>query len=450
MVSWWREALDALPLITLPAYDRPNKLSTLSDQQRDLFYRFYNGHADLKVIVGNVDFTGNCADEICFVGSICASVRPCGGGRPAIWCVALSASVDDQYSMFHGMVHQQIANDKNHSMGLLSSKTQQALALRLLHWALHRVSMPRNLCCKIVQYLGSEYKEAGRHLELCDVYQAACKWAISAQLPPVDIAQVEHHLAEALEATGEHAAAAPLYEEIVASVLASGCVFEAAATVRNNGGVAYKRAGLHDKAEAAHIAALRLVSADVAETEFLTSHYCHILNDITTNYWQAEGTLLLATLMSGLLLCAGSSARNGWCADVNLCRISVQVQGRARARRMLLELGQCPTPAAFRELLRTYQNPSAMISFEGFVHQDRTQEARSNAQREVNNAPLEANFRIDFCASCNEPRPPHACPCKRARYCSKECQRAHWKAHKADCPAHNKKKKEQQDTQDRL
>ena len=39
----------------------------------------------------------------------------------------------------------------------------------------------------------------------------------------------------------------------------------------------------------------------------------------------------------------------------------------------------------------------------------------------------------DVCAACGRP-PTMRCPCLTASYCSRECQRAHWRTHKRACP----------------
>jgi hypothetical protein len=39
----------------------------------------------------------------------------------------------------------------------------------------------------------------------------------------------------------------------------------------------------------------------------------------------------------------------------------------------------------------------------------------------------------DVCAACGQP-PTMRCPCLTASYCSRECQRAHWRTHKRACP----------------
>ena len=40
----------------------------------------------------------------------------------------------------------------------------------------------------------------------------------------------------------------------------------------------------------------------------------------------------------------------------------------------------------------------------------------------------------DVCAACGRQPPTMRCPCLTASYCSRECQRAHWRTHKRACP----------------
>jgi hypothetical protein len=41
------------------------------------------------------------------------------------------------------------------------------------------------------------------------------------------------------------------------------------------------------------------------------------------------------------------------------------------------------------------------------------------------------------CVKCGADFPKRWCPCRQVRYCSIECQRRHWKAHKAHCAPHS-------------
>ena len=46
----------------------------------------------------------------------------------------------------------------------------------------------------------------------------------------------------------------------------------------------------------------------------------------------------------------------------------------------------------------------------------------------------DATEQDDVCAACGRTPPTMRCPCLAASYCSRECQRAHWRTHKRDCP----------------
>ena len=87
------------------------------------------------------------------------------------------------------------------------------------------------------------------------------------------------------------------------------------------------------------------------------------------------------------------------------------------------------SPARIRTLLRNG----------GFVVSERRAKAlkaealRSLAEAETGSA---ANSR-DTCASCGAVAAYHCSRCTQVKYCSKECQRAHWKAHRPSCATHN-------------
>jgi hypothetical protein len=54
---------------------------------------------------------------------------------------------------------------------------------------------------------------------------------------------------------------------------------------------------------------------------------------------------------------------------------------------------------------------------------------------------LKKKYRLslnNYCDGCsNEVEILKDCPCRKARYCSEECQRDHWPTHKQVCPCRN-------------
>ena len=88
------------------------------------------------------------------------------------------------------------------------------------------------------------------------------------------------------------------------------------------------------------------------------------------------------------------------------------------------------SPARIRTLLREH----------GFIVSEKRAKAlkaevlRSHVEAETGSAgPRLSGTSRDTCGSCGAAASFHCSRCTRVKYCSKECQRAHWKAHKPSC-----------------
>jgi hypothetical protein len=90
------------------------------------------------------------------------------------------------------------------------------------------------------------------------------------------------------------------------------------------------------------------------------------------------------------------------------------------------------SPARIRTLLRD----------DGFIVSEKRAKAlkaevlRSRAEDHTGSActdPQPSMTSRDTCASCGAAAALHCSRCTRVKYCSKECQRAHWKAHRPSC-----------------
>jgi hypothetical protein len=77
-----------------------------------------------------------------------------------------------------------------------------------------------------------------------------------------------------------------------------------------------------------------------------------------------------------------------------------------------LVISHCPLPTVLQPLVAEYAAPT---------HED------------MWNSGLPGN--LDECSNpeCGGIGPKRCSRCKQVRYCGRECQLAHWKAHKADC-----------------
>ena len=91
------------------------------------------------------------------------------------------------------------------------------------------------------------------------------------------------------------------------------------------------------------------------------------------------------------------------------------------------------SPARIRILLRQH----------GFIVSEKRAKAlkaetlRSRVEVERVGSQFSGNSR-DMCASCSGAAALHCSRCTRVKYCSKECQRNHWKAHRPSCAPQSK------------
>jgi len=365
------------------------------------------------------------------------------------WAWAVACDPDTCLCMFGGRVC--VVQIKTAMSGGIHHKDAMQVKLRALHLAIQRTpDMPFALFCKLVHYVGSQYKQLQAFQELSDLYMRAVRQAMRVGRDPLEIGVIKNHLAEALEAWGQHVAAAPLYREIANGLLAADPAFQEAHIIMNNCAIAYKRGGCWAEAEKAHVVALRLAARRGPNEQH------RVLNDLATLYWKTrpikEETRVCALVLSGLLVASGFSTRNGWQGSDTDCKKSLRRDLRSSppdSQRMLEMVSQDGSVVAFRQRLLTCRavdvqlQHSDVVEDEIALSEERRREALRNASKPGSGTGLEpdASRKGNMMAACDscglmvawsEIR---ACPCNLARYCDKKCQKAHWSSHKRVCLA---------------
>ena len=105
------------------------------------------------------------------------------------------------------------------------------------------------------------------------------------------------------------------------------------------------------------------------------------------------------------------------------------------------EILACSNPSSFSDFrdLRD-ESPDVAAAAEQLAQtrlDDQTAAARKQAS-DLSNVTEQANRKkCAFCAAIKADF--KRCACKTVSYCNAECQRAHWRVHKADCPARKSK-----------
>ena len=106
------------------------------------------------------------------------------------------------------------------------------------------------------------------------------------------------------------------------------------------------------------------------------------------------------------------------------------MQGALRKERVKAESQRASQMAFFQAMAQQgrgdsddFDGAAAQQAYEQFVAEP------PSAQRDQSIDP----FKCTFCHKISTEKLPSCARCKKQAYCSKECQRTHWKAHKKDC-----------------
>ena len=269
---------------------------------------------------------------------------------------------------------------------------------------------------------------------------------------------LETKLGEALEACGDHSHAGLLYLEAALTYRTWGTsettepaeaswLREAAFIQFHNAGLAFKRCGSFVQAEAAYVKALQLAGESTER-----------LNRAVKDLWMVYDTLCdvgSARARAEYLRCMLALAcLKGW-RPPNSNELLLQgyvLMKKARERLLKSLPGIATDPAAVRSAILATTNPktrlidtspkSAILCRNQFGVSDGMDPMAAYSELVKDSCAID----VGFCAGCHKglrSSKLQCCPCGSdgAKYCSKDCQRAHWPHHKLTCAARKANKK---------
>jgi MYND finger len=279
-----------------------------------------------------------------------------------------------------------------------------------------------------------------------------------------------------LEAKGRFLEAARVYHDVSNGLsdgrLSNGDGFCNQTNAKSFAGLAYKRAGNFDEAEKLYVSALW---SDV-------NHRCAPPKtwDVNEKYTYALLTNIMQLMYAsmaehggqvtamdfctfpyvGLLFAAGFSSDQLHFLEhgpTALTQLKAQASSpKKKALRSLRALGESTKVEDFRAKLHSYLKPNArgqnskiQLTFNGTYDRKDNAKMDKRAARDQVASSLTAGYNYRNECSCNNPTCTGThdmekllcCPCKKVLYCCKECQVAHWKAHKTVCPTRKGKSK---------
>jgi len=344
------------------------------------------------------------------------------------------------------------------------------LSRRLIHWCVRLFGAKIDQSFKaeqICHYLMQEYAKAENWKDAMDASVIKADFVYKS-------GNMEHiyyalnTVGEAMESAKEFEAAAKVYGES-AKFMVSKTRYSQASTLFQNGGLAYRCCQNFASSESLYVSSLhydlkskgnRLNLNDDSFDRHITNMFVNY--DMWLNETQAIGAeknKTVHTVFSCLLYRSGFQARQGGRVGFAVHTLGQQMSGVAlnnrcnttrQCKKALADaIASSPDISTFHSKILACK--SARLQSVSFTPDSNIATNGSGtdkgAARERMSSNLAPSYAEDFrqCCSpaCGRFVPADEikyCPCQKVSYCSKDCQKAHWRVHRQTCPTKQGKK----------
>jgi hypothetical protein len=281
--------------------------------------------------------------------------------------------------------------------------------------------------------------------ELTKLATITLEYALVCPTPSVrELLCFERELAETLDASGEFHQAALIHRE--AAEVSLGASYEAAvsdsAWRHHKASTSFMRAGMLDEAETQAMKVLHVLYSDVRPDQLAEPHcsnYFNFLGDLAHLIHcrtDIDSTAASWTLLS-LLKCCGETT-----FSESVPPLPSRYSNSSAARALLLGLPRTKEFCQLKRFILLARNPN--ITFEertlesdpcneSIESQGLARELRTKIEQQITHLPSCSNRKcVNNIVNAKEDL--LKCECKQVFYCSKACQKEHWKEHKKVCP----------------